>query len=104
MNWSHRRATRFEIYGAPVLLIGSLTATAYGLTAGWRGGFPDFQMFWDSAMALRQGGDPYLDPAALTHGPNMNPPAFVVAFLPLTALPASWAAWVWTALSLITLA
>lgn len=52
--------------------------------------FRDFQIFYESGRAWLAGRDPYLP--ALS---NMNPPAFVVAFTPLSALPIRVALIVW---------
>jgi hypothetical protein len=62
----------------------------------------DFSAFLISAHALRQGLDPYHDPSAFT-ALNTNPPAFILATLPLTFMPDGVAFGVWTAASMIGL-
>lgn len=67
------RPTAFQLYAIPLLVI-ALGQTIRALVAGWREGFPDFTIFYASAVALRHGQDPYAVPATLGLGPNSNPP------------------------------
>ena len=61
----------------------------------------DFDVFYQSAVAWRSGGDLYL-----THSdalPNLNPPQFIVAFTPLTLVGEQTAIGLWLALNLASL-
>src|SRR6185436_9177462 len=57
---------------------------------------PDFTVFYQSALALRHGIDPYRD-ALERHAPNANPPATLFPFVALTYLDERTAFWLWTA-------
>lgn len=73
----------------------------------------DFSMYYTSALALRQGLNPYttnIIPMAarlglhITAVPHANdPPTFLLCFEPLTLLPAQPAYWVWISCNVIAL-
>lgn len=74
----------------------------------------DFANYYDSALALRSGIDPYtanltaignkvgLETGALIHASET--PFFLLCFEPLTRFPPATAFWIWTALNLAALA
>src|SRR5262245_7313944 len=62
----------------------------------------DFAVFMMSARWLREGLDPYHQLLAL-HAPNANPPAFLIAMLPLTLVPDGIAFALWTAAAIVGL-
>jgi hypothetical protein len=95
---STARANTFAVYGKPLLVAAAAATTAQSLASGWRDRFPDFEIFYAAAHALRQGANPYTSLPAVGLGPNPNPPAVVLAMQPLTWLNFSAAAWLWLVL------
>jgi len=73
----------------------------------------DFAIYYDSAIALRKGLDPYtmdLTPIANRFGLRLHAvahlaetPTFLLCFEPLTRFPPATAIWIWTLLNLVAL-
>ena len=96
------RAKTFQIYGVPLLLIVAGLTIVPTLLNMFREVPLDFAVFMMSARWLRQGLDPYHELLAL-HAPNANPPAFLMAMLPLTFLSDGIAFALWTAAAILGL-
>jgi len=96
------RAKAFQIYGVPLLLIVAGLTIVPTLINTLPDQQRDFSAFLESARALRQGLDPYHDPAA-ARVLNTNPPAFLLATLPLTFMPEAAAFGVWTTAAILGL-
>jgi hypothetical protein len=96
------RAKTFHIYGVPLLLIVAGLTIIPTLINTFPDERRDFSAFLMSARVLRQGLDPYYDPIAFTPL-NTNPPAFIIATLPLTFMPGGVAFGLWTAASILGL-
>jgi hypothetical protein len=96
------RAKDFQIYGVPLLLIVAGMTIVPTLLNMFREVPLDFAVFMMSARWLRQGLDPYHELLAL-HAPNANPPAFLMAILPLTLLSDGIAFALWTAAAILGL-
>src|SRR5258705_10283047 len=96
------RARNFQIYGVPLLLIvAGMTAVPTFLNM-FGDGLIDFRVFLMAARALRDGHDPYRE--LLSMGmPNANPPAFLLAVLPLTLTSDRVAFAVWTTAAMLGL-
>jgi Glycosyltransferase family 87 len=96
------RAKAFQIYGVPLLLIVAGLTIVPTLINTLPDEQRDFSAFLESARALRQGLDPYHDPAT-GRVLNTNPPAFLLATLPLTLMPEAAAFGVWTTAAILGL-
>jgi len=96
------RAKAFRIYAVPLLLIVAGMTIVPTFLNMFREVPLDFAVFMMSARWLRQGLDPYHELLAL-HAPNANPPAFLIATLPLTLVPDAIAFALWTAAAIVGL-
>lgn len=97
-----KAAKNFRIYGLPLLSIVAALTIVPSLLNTFVDVPLDFTVFMMSARAFRRGLDPYREVLAL-HAPNANPPAFLLATLPLTVVPERIAFALWTAGSLVAL-
>jgi hypothetical protein len=71
-----------------------------GWEAGLEIGFDFHGTLWEPARAVIHGGDVYAEPtrAAIEVGnPSVYPPLFILLSVPLALLPATAAAWIWSA-------
>lgn len=96
------RASGFQIYGVPLLLIVAVLTIVPTLINTGSNEQRDFSAFILSARALRLGLDPYRNPATSV-APNANPPAFLLAVLPLTFMADGAAFGWWTAAAILGL-
>src|SRR5262249_44690576 len=85
------------------LLVISAATFIQSVVIGWRDRFQDFEIFYLSAAALRQGSDPYASLATQGVGPNTNHPAVMVLLQPLTYAPFPVATMLWLAAGLVAL-
>jgi alpha-1,2-mannosyltransferase len=97
-----RRASAWEVYGSPLLLIAACIVTAAALGGREGTGNTDFLTFDQSGHQLLAGGDPYV-PFSIHRGPNLNPPWVVVAMAPLALMPLPSGLLVWWAISFASL-
>ena len=96
------RAKAFQIYGVPLLLIVAgmtIVPSSFNMFREIPG---DFLVFLTSSSDLRRHSDPYQHLLTL-HAPNTNPPAFLIATLPLTFMSKGLAFVVWTMLAIAAL-
>ena len=97
------RLSWWALYGEPVLGILALAvaASTFAAVSEIADTAPnDFTVFLESARWLRHGGDLYQRPLQSGPGYNLNTPAVVLAFVPLSFLSDAWALRLWTALAL----
>jgi hypothetical protein len=89
-----------SIYGQPFLALTATLVLVLSIIWGWTTRTTsDFHVFYQSAVDLRHGVDPYV--SALGWGmPNANPPALMLFLLPFAWLSMGAAFVVWTAIGL----
>jgi hypothetical protein len=94
-----RRSSFYHAYGEALLTIGALATTGSALALGWRDrAESDFAVFYQAAVALRRGADPY----QVAAGRNLSPPALAVLMQPFTLLSFDSTVVVWTVASLVS--
>jgi len=96
------RAKAFEVYGIPLLLIVAGVTIVPSSLNMFREIPGDFLVFLRSSSDLRRRIDPYQHLLTL-RAPNTNPPAFLIAMLPLTYMSEGLAFAVWTMLAVAAL-
>ena len=96
------RAKNFQIYGVPLLSMVAVLTIVPTLLNMFRDVPLDFTVFMMSARLLRQGLDPYRELLAF-HAPNTNPPAVLIAMVPLTFTSDGIAFALWTAAAILGL-
>ena len=90
----------------PLLLVGVpigwvIASSMTGRDAGLNIGFDFHGTLWEPARAVIHGGPIYAEPtrdAVVIGNPSLYPPLFILLAIPLALLPATAAAWVWSAL------
>ena len=93
-----RRAEDLRLLSIVIISIATVVLTTLAVQIGWQSPESDFFGFYRSAQAMRAGGDAYQDFT------NLNPPAVVALFVPLTLVSAPTAFLLWTVLSVAVLA
>lgn len=79
----------------PLLVVGAVVAATMLWVALTSGRYSDFEMFYDSALAVREGRDLYFSAVTEPGWRNMNPPHFVLLMAPLAWLPIREALLLW---------